>query len=802
MQQDINNADAGHAEISGSGLFSADWYLARNPDVAAAGIDPLRHYIQYGAGEGRDPGPDFCTSAYLDRYSDVAEAGINPLLHYIRYGRHEGRKPGSVLEKSPKTGPAGTSGYPKQPLDLDSATDGRGEDAELVRNSGLFNENWYRAQYPAVADDPVLDYLQDGYRQHRNPGPGFDTAFYLQTYQDVADAGINPLVHYILYGVDEGRLAKAGRAVTLERKLWGGFSRYALEELEALKGNLAAEEPERISAAWSLMVWYQTRQDYARSLDNITSACQMRDKLATSRKWAIPAAWCQVQLGRYNAACDLLYGAIKKGGLNADCCLGMANTAHPEVAPEGFTDADAFSLHWINRVFDKCGLAPIKKRHNDRSLALNNLSAAVQLPSTRRGQGKISVIMPAFNAAATLAWAIASILGQTWNDVELIVVDDCSTDDTFEIAQRLAARDKRVTAVRQPRNKGAYAARNAGLRLSTGDYITVHDSDDWSHPQKLEVQLAPLLNDPQILGSFSFWTKVDQEMNIVGGWRPWGSLIEFNESSFLFRRSLHETLGEWDDIRVAGDREFIWRAEAKYGKDAFIQVYRDVPLSFSLTGQASLTQAPRTHVKTVFFGLRRLYREAARWWHRQAGECLRLRNDKEDYQRPFPVPESILGSPQFSKPISHVLISDFSRKALESNKFPLEVLKNVSEIDQVAMFHWPDYSLDEDDPIDDRIFEVVAKNNVRVLAPGERIDTKRIALINHRLFRWLLDDFPLIKCRSVFVIKKNDSIESGSIEPLSGEVLDNIESAFGHLPVCLSFTDFKDLIVNSDKISI
>ena len=129
------------------------------------------------------------------------------------------------------------------------------------------------------------------------------------------------------------------------------------------------------------------------------------------------------------------------------------------------------------------GLAPIQKRDPARGLALDNLMAPIQSRSTDRRPGKISIIMPAYNASSTLALAIESILGQTWDDIELIVVDDCSTDDTFEIAQRYAAQDPRVTAVRQPRNMGAYAARNAGVRLSTGDFITVHDCDDWSHPK-------------------------------------------------------------------------------------------------------------------------------------------------------------------------------------------------------------------------------------------------------------------------------------------------------------------------------
>jgi chromosome segregation ATPase len=81
------------ARVRASGLFDADWYLATYPDVAAAGIDPLAHYLEHGASEGRDPGPGFSSRAYLARYPDVAEAGLNPLVHYLEFGRIEGREP-------------------------------------------------------------------------------------------------------------------------------------------------------------------------------------------------------------------------------------------------------------------------------------------------------------------------------------------------------------------------------------------------------------------------------------------------------------------------------------------------------------------------------------------------------------------------------------------------------------------------------------------------------------------------------------------------------------------------------------
>jgi len=74
-----------------SGLFDSSYYLAQNPDVAEAGIDPLWHYLRFGAAEGRDPSPFFDTSYYLESNRDVAKAGVNPLAHYVVRGAKEGR---------------------------------------------------------------------------------------------------------------------------------------------------------------------------------------------------------------------------------------------------------------------------------------------------------------------------------------------------------------------------------------------------------------------------------------------------------------------------------------------------------------------------------------------------------------------------------------------------------------------------------------------------------------------------------------------------------------------------------------
>jgi SAM-dependent methyltransferase len=84
--------------IAASPLFNAAWYLEQYPDVAAAEFDPIVHYLQHGAPEGRNPGPEFDAKWYLKHYPDVASAGLNPLLHYLEYGAAENRATQAVAD--------------------------------------------------------------------------------------------------------------------------------------------------------------------------------------------------------------------------------------------------------------------------------------------------------------------------------------------------------------------------------------------------------------------------------------------------------------------------------------------------------------------------------------------------------------------------------------------------------------------------------------------------------------------------------------------------------------------------------
>lgn len=111
---------------------------------------------------------------------------------------------------------------------------------------------------------------------------------------------------------------------------------------------------------------------------------------------------------------------------------------------------------------------------------------------------KVSVIIPTYNRAEFLSTAITSVLNQTFQDFEIIVVDDCSKDNTPEVVSRF--NDKRIKYIRNETNKGEAGARNTGIVNSNSEYIAFLDDDDEWLPEKLELQVNLLKNSPTKVG--------------------------------------------------------------------------------------------------------------------------------------------------------------------------------------------------------------------------------------------------------------------------------------------------------------
>ena len=161
-------------EVEGEVISFPTNFEANTRRIDSTKIDSLRHYVEFGAQEGRDPSPLFDIQYYLEQNSDVADAlaggdfSGDPLLHYVKTGAQEGRDP-----------------------------------------NPFFDSDYYLTTYTDVANEgmnPLEHYVLFGAAEGRDPSLNFDPDFYLNQYTDVAAEGVDPLTHFLTFGQAEGRL--------------------------------------------------------------------------------------------------------------------------------------------------------------------------------------------------------------------------------------------------------------------------------------------------------------------------------------------------------------------------------------------------------------------------------------------------------------------------------------------------------------------------------------------------------------------------------------------------------------------
>ena len=127
----------------------------------------------------------------------------------------------------------------------------------------------------------------------------------------------------------------------------------------------------------------------------------------------------------------------------------------------------------------------------------------------------VSIIMPTFNSGRFVAESIRSIQQQDFTDWELLITDDCSTDNTADVVEEIAQSDKRVRFFKLDKNSGPCVARNHSIKESQGRYIAFCDSDDRWYPQKLSRQLA-FMDEKQCALCYSSYVTCDEQGGLTG----------------------------------------------------------------------------------------------------------------------------------------------------------------------------------------------------------------------------------------------------------------------------------------------
>lgn len=194
---------------------------------------------------------------------------------------------------------------------------------------------------------------------------------------------------------------------------------------------------------------------------------------------------------------------------------------------------------------------------------------------------KVSVLMPAYNAEKYIAEAIESILNQTFKDFELIIINDCSTDETWNLIQKYSKLDNRIKSFQNTSNLKLSKTLNRGIDLANGKYIARMDADDVSMPERLQKQFDYMEQHPDVGIIGSTMEIMNADGKIIGK-RRYG-LIDaqirrnmyryspFCHPAIMIRKSILELAGKYDERwNPAEDYELYFRI-GKYSKFANLE---------------------------------------------------------------------------------------------------------------------------------------------------------------------------------------------------------------------------------------
>ncbi len=177
---------------------------------------------------------------------------------------------------------------------------------------------------------------------------------------------------------------------------------------------------------------------------------------------------------------------------------------------------------------------------------------------------KILAIVPVYNKEDFLVNTIESLLQQTYKNIEIVLIDDLSTDASLEIIQPYL-KHKNITLLQNNKNMGCYYTRNRGLwhfKDKEWDYFTVHDSDDVSDLRRFQHFVDMFDSDPNLVYLKSTSIEYDFKTNQPNIKEDGNPSIFTGEGTAFVSRKLFNAIGYFDDTRFSGDTDYMWRAEA------------------------------------------------------------------------------------------------------------------------------------------------------------------------------------------------------------------------------------------------
>lgn len=384
----------------------------------------------------------FFSEYYDNKYKEVKKSGLSPLTHYILCGEAKNLKP-----------------------------------------NPLFYPRWYLGKHNVEKGTLCLLHYNDNWATNKdNPTPLFYEKWYLEQNQDVKKSGMSPLLHYMLFGENESRQPNPYFQPSFYKKSY----------------------PAVIRAGYMLLEHYYEHAKFSHQPNPIFNnawykKCNMREKDSTHplnhyhhstiNKTADTTPNFNLKEFELHYG-ELLYAYNDCGNNKQKTIESLLNIKKKP--------------HWLERIFKKGFKSPSDLSSlviDAHPIFYKNLNPYTRKEITNKAiksNIKFSIIMPTFNRADIIDIAIESILKQTYQNFEIIIIDDCSIDNTIEYLETKYSyliANKTLKIYKTEKNSGASAARNIGLAKASGNVISYLDSDNSWYPETLELYACGLYNE-------------------------------------------------------------------------------------------------------------------------------------------------------------------------------------------------------------------------------------------------------------------------------------------------------------------
>ena len=371
---------------------------------------------------------------------------------------------------------------------------------------------------------------------------------------------------------------------------------------------------------------------------------------------------------------------------------------------------------------------------------------------------RVTVAITTWSPDQTLRSAVGSILAQSWRNLEILIVDDCSDEQFLPVLEEAASLDPRIRLIRMERNGGTYLARNRAIQEATGDLFTVNDSDDWSHPQRIELQVDCMLQDPTLMATSSRALRCTE--NLVYS-LPGVSASRENASSLMFwRRNVVEKIGYYDASRKGADSEYAIRIIEAFGHEA----HRVLPqhLAFIRLRSGSLS---REEFKPGWrHPARAAYRRSYHWWHQRAKQEGRNPYRLASAEPEFPLPLRFVVDPgadfvQQRRSWDVVFVADYRKDAERPSGWLDEIVAATEAGMKVAVMHKESLRhplLKEVEPLDDELQEMIGIRLIGEILPTDAATTETVVVRDPSVLQFAPRVRIPLEARRVLLVEDDD----------------------------------------------